>query len=112
MTGIVRTTRQQLGITMADLTERMRIGVQAVSTMELNDERGAIRVETRTRALNALGKREIVVVVDAVPDDMLAEAQTIAAETAWTMALSGKILSRTSVEDLVQMIVDDVVNRT
>ena len=64
--GIIRSTQTSMGVSMKDLADRLGVGVQAVSTLELNDDRGTIKVETRQRALLALGKREILVVIDAV----------------------------------------------
>jgi transcriptional regulator with XRE-family HTH domain len=110
MTGLIRATRTQMGVSMQDLADRLGIGVQAVSTLELNDERGAIKVETRNRALLALGKREINVLVDAQPsvnlDAVEAEARALVERTAWSMALSGKSLTDDAVERLVKKFVD------
>ena len=68
MTGIIRSTQTSMGVSMKDLADRLGVGVQAVSTLELNDDRGTLKVESRQRALLALGKREIPVVTDAVSD--------------------------------------------
>ena len=68
VTGIIRSTQTSMGVSMKDLADRLGVGVQAVSTLELNDDRGTLKVESRQRALLALGKREIPVVTDAVSD--------------------------------------------
>lgn len=110
MTGLIRATRTQMGVSMQDLADRLGIGVQAVSTLELNDERGVIKVETRHRVLLALGKREITVLVDAKPFVDLAAvevaARALVERTAWSMALSGKSLTDDAVERLVKKFVD------
>lgn len=109
MVGIIRRTRTSQGVSMKELADRMGVGVQAVSTLELNDERGAIKVETRDRALRALGKRALPIVVDALPDDVIAdietEARSLVERTQWSMALSGQSLSDDAVERLVQKVV-------
>lgn len=109
MAGIIRKTRTSQGISMKDLADRMGVGVQAVSTLELNDERGAIKVETRDRALRALGKRALPIIVDALPDDIIAEVETearaLVERTQWSMALSGESLSDEVVDRLVQKVV-------
>ena len=109
MTGIIRKTRTSQGISMKELADRMGVGVQAVSTLELNDERGAIKVETRDRALRALGKRALPIVVDALPDDIVAdveaEARALVERTQWSMAMSGQGLSDDAVNRLVQKVV-------
>jgi transcriptional regulator with XRE-family HTH domain len=69
MVGIIRMTRTSQGVSMKELAQRMGVGVQAVSTLELNDERGAIKIETRDRALRALGKRALPIIVDAIPEE-------------------------------------------
>ena len=108
MAGIIRMTRKQLGVPMSALAERLGIGVQAVSTLELNDERGAIRVETRERALRALGKRDIVVVVDASDDgddrlvELQADAQAAVDRAVWSLGLDGRQVTDEAVQRLVQ----------
>lgn len=76
---------------MRDLALKLGVGDQAVSTLELNDEKGTFTVATRERALAALGKQSVTVVVDAPSDEKLAEAEerarTLVAEVAWTMGL-------------------------
>jgi len=95
---------------MQELADRLGIGIQAVSTLELNDERGVIKVATRDRALLALGKREITVLVDARPSLDFVSAETAARalvdRTAWSMALSGRELTDDAVERLVAKFID------
>ncbi len=94
---------------MKDLADRLGVGVQAVSTLELNDDRGTIKMDTRRRALLALGKREIPVVIDAVSDadaeSIEASARKLVERTAWSMALSGRRLNDEAVERLVKRVV-------
>jgi transcriptional regulator with XRE-family HTH domain len=109
MVGIIRMTRTSQGVSMKELAQRMGVGVQAVSTLELNDERGAIKIETRDRALRALGKRALPIIVDAIPEEIAAEVETearaLVERTQWSMALSGQHLSDDAVERMVKKVV-------
>jgi transcriptional regulator with XRE-family HTH domain len=105
MAGYVRQARTEQGVSMGELATRLGIGVQAVSTLELNDQKGTIKVETRERALAALGKRSVTVVVDAVTDEQLAAAEirarALVERVAWTMGLEGQNLTGGAIEELV-----------
>lgn len=106
MAGYVRRTRKELGISMQDLASRLGVGVQAVSALEISDERGTIKAETRERALKALKKRSITVVIDDEETDadavLDAHVRKIVADVAWNMGLEGRTLSNDTIERLVQ----------
>ena len=106
MAGYVRRVRTDQGVSMKELAARLGVGVQAVSTMELHDQKGTIKVETRERALAALGKRSVTVVVDAATDEQLAAAEirarALVERVSWTMGMEGQDLTTETIEGLVQ----------
>jgi len=57
MSDLIRTTRGELGLTGAQLAERLGISVGAVSQMERSEREGRIKLETLERALDAMGRR-------------------------------------------------------
>lgn len=111
MTGIIRATRTSMGVSRHDLGNLLGIGVQALSPLEIDDDRGAIKVETRERALLALAKWGIALIADAQPrpdmDAVEKDARTLAERTAWSMALSGRPLTNDRVDRLVDKFVDE-----
>lgn len=57
MSDLIRTTREELGVTGADLAERLGVTVGAISQMERSEREGRIKLETLERALDAMGRR-------------------------------------------------------
>jgi transcriptional regulator with XRE-family HTH domain len=57
MSDLIRTTREQLGLTGADLAKRLGVTVGAVSQMERSEREGRIKLDTLERALEAMGRR-------------------------------------------------------
>ena len=57
MSDLIRTTRDELGLTGAQLAERLGISIGAVSQMERSEREGRIKLETLVRALGAMGRR-------------------------------------------------------
>lgn len=57
MSDLIRTTREGLGLTGADLAERLGVTVGAISQMERSEREGRIRLDTLERALEAMGRR-------------------------------------------------------
>ncbi|GGI43931.1 transcriptional regulator with XRE-family HTH domain [Agromyces flavus] len=57
MSDLIRTTRQELGLTGAELAERLGVTAGAISQMERSERDGRIRLDTLERALAALGQR-------------------------------------------------------
>ncbi len=57
MPDLIRTTRDELGLTGADLAERLGVTVGAISHMERSEREGRIRLETLERALGVMGRR-------------------------------------------------------
>lgn len=57
MSDLIRTTRDELGLTGADLAMRLGITVGAVSQMERSEREGTIKLDTLDRALAAMGRR-------------------------------------------------------
>ena len=64
MSDLIRTTRDELGLTGADLADRLGVTVGAVSQMERSEREGSIKLATLDRALGALGRR---LSIDAAP---------------------------------------------
>jgi transcriptional regulator with XRE-family HTH domain len=107
--GCVRRERIAQGVSMKELADRMGVRVQAISSLEIHDQRGTIKVETRERALAALGKRSVTVLVnagteqrsdatyfDALVDGVLAgmgaHAQTYSREAVETLVRSALVI--------------------
>ena len=57
MTDLIRTAREELGLTGSDLAERLGVTVGAISQMERSERVGRIKLETLERALDAMGRR-------------------------------------------------------
>ena len=57
MSDLIRTTREELGLTGADLAERLGVTVGAISQLERSEREGRIKLETLERALDAMGRR-------------------------------------------------------
>ena len=57
MSDLIRTTRDELGLTGAELAERLGVTVGAISQMERSEREGRIKLDTLERALDAMGRR-------------------------------------------------------
>ena len=57
MSDLIRTTREELGLTGAQLGERLGVTVGAISQMERSERDGRIKLDTLERALGAMGRR-------------------------------------------------------
>lgn len=57
MSDLIRTTRDELGLTGAQLADRLGVSIGAVSQMERSEREGRIKLETLQRALDAMGRR-------------------------------------------------------
>jgi transcriptional regulator with XRE-family HTH domain len=57
MSDLIRTTREELGLTGADLAERLGVTTGAISQMERSERDGRIKLDTLERALGAMGRR-------------------------------------------------------
>ncbi|BDZ54043.1 helix-turn-helix domain-containing protein [Agromyces marinus] len=57
MSDLIRTTREELGLTGAELAERLGVTAGAISQMERSERDGRIRLDTLERALAALDRR-------------------------------------------------------
>jgi transcriptional regulator with XRE-family HTH domain len=57
MSDLIRSSREQLGLTGAQLAERLEVSAGAVSQMERSERAGSIKIESLDRALAALGRR-------------------------------------------------------
>lgn len=106
--SIIRSARLALGWTQEQLAKRMAIGTTSVSTLELNESRGAIKLETMDRALAAMGKTRVTFCINALPEPMMQkireEAYREVEKIAWTMALEAQPLTedaKTRLEDRV-----------
>lgn len=94
MRTTLRQARQQTGITMGTLAARLGLTVASVSTLELNDERGAAKTKTVDRALAALGlaRWDVILRVDELRA-IEERSRNIVDEVAWTMALEAQNIS-------------------
>jgi transcriptional regulator with XRE-family HTH domain len=87
---------------MSTLAERLGVAVSSLSTLELNDERGAAKTETLDRALAALGLARWDVVLPAEELAKIIEsAKETAASVRWTMALEAQNVSSDSLDAMV-----------
>ena len=102
----LRQAREQAGVSMADLARRLGMSISSVSTLELNDERGAAKASTVERALVALdlARWEAVLPV-AELEAIVARANETAQEVAWQMALESQTLSSEAVSRIVRRLV-------
>lgn len=102
----LRQARERAGVSMAELAARLGVSVPSVSTLELNDERGAAKVETVEKALDALGLTRWDTVL---PKEEMAtieqEAREIAEEVSWTMTLEAQSITDEDVEAIVTRLV-------
>lgn len=57
MSDLIRTTREELGLSGTVLAERLGVTVGAISQMERSEREGRIKLETLERALGAMGRR-------------------------------------------------------
>lgn len=57
MSDLIRTTRNELGLTGAELATRLGVTIGAVSQMERSEREGTIKLDTLDRALVAMGRR-------------------------------------------------------
>lgn len=97
---------------MSDLAGRLGVAVPSVSSLELNDERGTAKSATVDRALVALDlvRWDVVLPADEFKS-ILAGAQKIADEVAWTMALEAQTLSDEAISGMVQKLVMQAIAR-
>ena len=95
---------------MADLADRLGTSVPSVSTLELNDERGAAKAATVERALAALDLDRWDVVLPAAELAAIEHrAQEIADEVAWTMALEAQTLTDEAKTTMVRRLIAEAV---
>ena len=110
MRTTLRQAREQVGVSMAELAERLGTSVPSVSTLELNDERGAAKAATVDRALAALEVDRWDVILPA--NELVAitqRAHDIADEVAWTMALEAQTLSDQAMAAMVRRLIAEAV---
>lgn len=95
---------------MAELADRLGTSVPSVSTLELNDERGAAKATTVDRALAALGLDRWDVILPATELAAITQrAREVTDEVAWTMALEAQTLTDEAKAAMVRRIVSDAV---
>jgi len=70
MSDLIRTARDELGLTGADLAERLGVTIGAISQMERSEREGRIKLETLERALHAMRRR---LSIGASPDSPYAD---------------------------------------
>lgn len=110
MRTTLRQAREQAGISMAELADRLGTSVPSVSTVELNDERGAAKAATVERAMAALGlDRWDIVLPAAELADIVRRAQEVVDEVAWTMALEAQTLTNDAKAAMVRRVIIESV---
>jgi predicted transcriptional regulator len=96
MSGIIRKTRQEMGMSMQQLADILGVSTFSVSSMERNDIKGTIKVETRDRALAAMGKAVVTTVVPLADDP-----ERLMKMVAWNMSLEGQDIDEEDKRDIV-----------
>lgn len=103
MKSLVREARAHLGLSMADLGQRMGISPTSVSSLERNEAAGTAKTGTVDRALKAMGLESMVFVL---PSDAAAKAREAARKVAHrvehTMSLEGQALPDEAVERIYE----------
>ena len=95
---------------MAELASRLGTSVPSVSTLELNDERGAAKAATVDRALAALGLDRWDTILPATELAAITQqAREVADEVAWTMALESQTLSDEAKANMVRRLIAEAV---
>ncbi|MCL4413638.1 MAG: hypothetical protein M1522_02625 [Actinobacteria bacterium] len=95
---------------MAELADRLGVSVSSVSSLEMDDERGAAKTGTINRALVALDLARWDVVVPAAElEAMFTEAEETASEVAWQMALEAQPISDETVSRITRQLVAEAV---
>ena len=91
---------------MADLAARLGTSVPSVSTLELNDERGAAKAATVERALAALELDRWDVVLPAAELAAITQrTREVVDEVAWTMALEAQTLTEDAKAAMVRRLI-------
>lgn len=96
MSGVIRKTRQEMGMSMQQLADLLGVSKFSVSSMERNDIAGTIKVETRDRALAAMGKAVVTTVVSIADDP-----ERLINMVAWNMSLEGQGIDEADKRDIV-----------
>jgi len=96
MSGVIRKTRQELGMGMQQLADILGVSKFAVSSMERNDIAGTIKVETRDRALAAMGKAVVTTVIPIADDP-----ERLINMVAWNMSLEGQAIDESDKKDIL-----------
>ncbi|MGI9303146.1 MAG: mobile mystery protein A [Gammaproteobacteria bacterium] len=73
--GWIRAIREALGMTMAQLGQRMGVGQSTVANFEINEMSGALRLNSLQRAAEALGCRLVYALVPAQSLEAMIEAR-------------------------------------
>lgn len=95
---------------MAELAVRLGTSVPSVSTLELNDERGAAKAATVERALAALELDRWDVVLPAAELAAITQrTQEVVDEVAWTMALEAQTLTDGAKEAMVRRLIAEAL---
>jgi predicted DNA-binding mobile mystery protein A len=81
--GWVRAVRESLGLTAAQLAQRLRVTATAIVDLEKREPLGKVSLETLERTVRAMGCRLVYGVVPAAADsfDAMVDAQALRAAT-------------------------------
>jgi hypothetical protein len=83
-------------MSMQQLADILGVSKFSVSSMERNDIAGTIKVETRDRALAAMGKAVVTTVVPLADDP-----ERLMKMVAWNMSLEGQDITEEDERDIV-----------
>lgn len=104
--GWIRTIREALGMSRADLARRLGLTAEAVKRYETTEAQGTIQLDTLTRVANALGAHVRYAVVPDQPleqtvrERALELARSELAQVDHTMNLEGQLPSRPATDQL------------
>lgn len=109
--------RQALGMTSADLADRMGVSAAAVSKLEASERRGTVALQTLGRAADALDCDLVYALVPRRSLEAMVEgrakvvATAIYQSVAVSMRLEGQGLQGEAVSDAIDELVEEVKHR-
>lgn len=115
--GWVRVIRQALGMTIAELADRMGVSRAAVSKLEASERRGTVALQTLTRAADALDCDLVYALVPRRPLEVMVEDRAKAVATALyrsiatSMSLEEQELQGEAVADAIDDLTAEIKNR-
>lgn len=115
--GWVRALRQSLGMTSAELAERMGVSAAAVSKLESRERSGTVALQTLGRAADALDCELVYALVPRRPLETMVEdrakvvATAVYKSVAASMSLEEQELQGEAVADAIDELVEEIKDR-